>query len=251
MRRRPARVPQHRCACPRGSSVRRSALRGRRHPGLPGHLLLPRRARTASYFRSAIAHNTAELGGRSQSGEDGPFRWVAFVRILARSRYSMMATSPDGRLSTAGTPRLTRRPCIAARCCWTGHRAASTSSIRSTAAATTSVWPSISDPDVRAELDESLRGPGLAHRIHTRGGPAGTAAGAAVEPAPGRDRSHPRLVLPWPGPTRSRFTLLGCGRCVPGMPLITRLEFLDAGNSGKSAVSRQAISWTASAALSG
>ena len=66
------------------------------------------------------------------------------MRVLARSRYSMTATSPDGRLSTTGTPPLTRRPCIGARCCWTGHRAASTSSIRSTAA-TTSVWPSISD----------------------------------------------------------------------------------------------------------
>ena len=45
-------------------------------------------------------------------------------------------------------------------------------------------------------------------------------------------------------------TLLGCGRCVPGMPLITRLEFLEAGKSGKSAVSRHAISWTTFAALS-
>ena len=29
-----------------------------------------------SYFRSTIAHNTAELGGRSQSSEGGPFMWV-------------------------------------------------------------------------------------------------------------------------------------------------------------------------------
>ena len=67
------------------------------------------------------------------------------TRILARSRYSMMATSPDGRLSATGTPRSTRRPCIAARCSWIGHRAALTSSIRLTVAATTSVWLSISD----------------------------------------------------------------------------------------------------------
>ncbi len=32
-------------------------------------------------------------------------------------------------------------------------------------------------------------------------------------------------------------------------PLITRLEFLEVGKSGKSAVSRQAISWTTSTAL--
>ena len=64
-------------------------------------------------------------------------------------------------------------------------------------------------PDVQAELEESLRGPGLAHRIHTRRGAAGTAAGAAVEPAPGRDRSRPRLVLPWPGSARSRYYASG------------------------------------------
>ena len=29
-----------------------------------------------SYFRSTIAHNTAELGGRSQSSERGPFMWA-------------------------------------------------------------------------------------------------------------------------------------------------------------------------------
>lgn len=44
-------------------------------------------------------------------------------------------------------------------------------------------------------------------------------------------------------------TLLDCGRCVPGMLRITRLEFLDVGKLGKSAVSRHAISWTAPAAL--
>ena len=63
--------------------------------------------------------------------------------------------------------------------------------------ATVSAWPSISD--LTSGRDRRvLRGPGLAHRIHTRGGTAGTAARAAVEPAPRRDRSHPRLVLPWP-----------------------------------------------------
>ena len=29
-----------------------------------------------SYFRSTIAHNTAELDGRSQSSERGPFMWA-------------------------------------------------------------------------------------------------------------------------------------------------------------------------------
>ena len=30
-----------------------------------------------SYFRSTIAHNTVELGGRSQSSDGGPFMWAA------------------------------------------------------------------------------------------------------------------------------------------------------------------------------
>ena len=33
-----------------------------------------------SYFRSTIAHNTAEIGGRSQSVEGGPFLWVRHAR---------------------------------------------------------------------------------------------------------------------------------------------------------------------------
>jgi hypothetical protein len=33
-----------------------------------------------SYFRSTIAHNTAEIGGRSQSGDGGPFLWLQHAR---------------------------------------------------------------------------------------------------------------------------------------------------------------------------
>ena len=50
MRRRPARVPEHRRARPCGRPVRRGPLRGRRHPGRPGYLLLSRRARMALLF---------------------------------------------------------------------------------------------------------------------------------------------------------------------------------------------------------
>ena len=62
---------QHRCARPRGCSVRRSALRGHRHPGRPRHSCYHGERAWRSYFRSTIAHNTAERGGRSQSGEGG------------------------------------------------------------------------------------------------------------------------------------------------------------------------------------
>ena len=33
-----------------------------------------------SYFRSTIAHNTVEIGGRSQSAEGGPFMWLRHAR---------------------------------------------------------------------------------------------------------------------------------------------------------------------------
>ena len=59
-------------------------------------------------------------------------------------------------------------------------------------------------PDVQAELDGTsavLRWPG---DRRPWGGAAGTAARAGVEPAPRRDRTHPRLVLWRPRASRSR-----------------------------------------------
>ena len=47
--------------------------------------------------------------------------------------------------------------------------------------------------------------PELAARGHARSGAAATARRAPVEPAPGRNRSHPRLVLSRPGTPRSRL----------------------------------------------
>ena len=98
-----------------------------------------------SYFRSTIAHNTAEVDGRSQSSEGGPFMWVRHAHAW-EVEVSTTATSPHALLSMTAIPRLTLRGCTAARCCWTGRRAVSTSSTRSTAVATTSALPSTSVP---------------------------------------------------------------------------------------------------------
>jgi len=88
-------------------------------------------------------------------------------------------------------------------------------------------------PDVRAKLEESCA---------VLDWPTASVPGAA------------RLELPpelrWSLHHGPALTLLGCGHCVPGLPLITRLEFLEAGKSRKSAVSRQALSWTSSVVLS-
>jgi hypothetical protein len=89
--------------------------------------------------------------------------------------------------------------------------------------------------DVQAELEESYA---------VLCWPTPSAPGAArLELPPGL-----RWSLSQSAPAA---TLLGCGRCTPEIPLIARLEFLDVGQPGKSAVSRRAISWTTSAALSG
>ena len=85
--------------------------------------------------------------------------------------------------------------------------------------------------------------------------PAASVPGAArLELPPGLrwslHRGETDPILGWYSPGLGRrvpaFTLLGCGRCVPGAPLATRLEFLEVGKSSEAAVSRQAVSWCAS-----
>ena len=90
-------------------------------------------------------------------------------------------------------------------------------------------------PDVQAELDGSCAA--LCWRT------ASTPGAARLELPPELRWSLSRRV--------PATTLLGRGCCTPEVPLIARLEFLDADEPGKSAVSRRAISWTSSAALSG
>jgi Heparinase II/III-like protein len=105
-------------------------------------------------------------------------------------------------------------------------------------------------PDVQAELEELC--------VALDWPTASTPGAARLELPPGlrwslyRGETDPVLGRYFPGSGRRvpAVTLLGRGRSVPGMLLIARLEFLDVGKSGKSAVSRQAISWTPSAALS-
>jgi hypothetical protein len=106
-------------------------------------------------------------------------------------------------------------------------------------------------PDVAAELRESCA------VLNWPNAPA--PAAARLELPPGlrwslhSGETDPVLGSHAPGPGRRApaLTLLGRGRCLPGMPLITRLEFLDVGKSAKSAVSRQAVSWTTSVDLAG
>jgi len=101
-------------------------------------------------------------------------------------------------------------------------------------------------PEVQAELD----GPYAALRW-----PQAAAPGAARLELPSvlrwtlhQGQNDP--ILGWYSPGLGRrvpaLTLLGCGRCAPGIPLATRLEFLEVGTLSKPAGSRHDVSWCAS-----
>ena len=157
-----------------------------------------------SYFRSTIAHNTAELGGRSQSSESGPFMWARHahareIEVIDDGDIARWTAEHDG-YASLDPPAPHRRSVLLDR-----------------ASRSIDIIDEIDGgghdirlafhlgPEVYAELDGScavLRWPG---RIRSRDGAAGTAVGAAVEPAPGRDRSHPRVVLARPRPPRARL----------------------------------------------
>jgi hypothetical protein len=100
-------------------------------------------------------------------------------------------------------------------------------------------------PDVQVELDESSA---------TLSWPAASGPAAArLELPPGLSwslhRGETDPILGWYSPGFGRrvpaFTLLGCGRSVPGTPLPTRLEFLEGGKSATAAVSLKDVSWCA------
>jgi hypothetical protein len=201
-----------------------------------------------SYFRSTIAHNTAELGGRSQPREGGPFMWVRHahdrkVEVLDDGDIARWTAEYNG-YASLDPPARHRRSVLLDR-----------------AARSIDIVDQVNEgshdirlafhlgPDVRAELEASCA---------VLDWPAASTPGAArLELPPGMRWSLHRgeidPILGWYSRGLGRrvpaVTLLGCGRCAPGMPLITRLEFLEIGKSRKSAISQWAISWTTSAAL--
>ena len=202
-----------------------------------------------SYFRSTIAHNTAELGGRSQSGEGGPFMWVRHahtreIEVLDDGDIARWTAEHDG-YASLDPPALHRRSMLLDRA------SRSIDIIDQIDGGSHDIRLAFHlGPDVQAELEESCA---VLDWLT-----ASTPGAARLELPPGLrwslHRGETDPILGWYSHGLGRrvpaVTLLGCGRCVPGMPLITRLEFLEVGKSGKSAVSRQAVSWTTSAALS-
>ena len=61
----------------------------------PGTYCYHGEPRWRSYFRSTLAHNTIEVGGRDQSTSGGPFLWTRH----ARSRLIELETDADGEVT--------------------------------------------------------------------------------------------------------------------------------------------------------
>ena len=106
-------------------------------------------------------------------------------------------------------------------------------------------------PDVQAELNDS--GAILSWPEAATPGAARLELPLGLRWSLHRGETDP--ILGWYSPGLGRrvpaFTLLGCGRCVSGTPLVTRLEFLEVGDSERATASRWTVSWGASAARSG
>jgi Heparinase II/III-like protein/Heparinase II/III N-terminus len=197
-----------------------------------------------SYFRSTIAHNTAELAGRSQSSERGPFMWARHARtreieVLDDGDIASWTAEHDG-YSSLDPPARHRRSVLLDR----ASRSIDVIDVIEGGGHDIRLAFHLG-PEVQAVLDESaafLRWPGA----------SGPAAARLELPSALRwtlHRGETDPILGWYSPGLGRrvpaFSLLGCGRCVSGAPLATRLEFLEAGNSSKAAISRQAVSWCA------
>jgi Heparinase II/III-like protein/Heparinase II/III N-terminus len=204
---------------------------------------------TIAYFRSTIARNTAELSGRSQSGEGGPFMWVRHahtreIEVLDDGDIARWTAEHDG-YASLDPSALHRRSVLLDRA------SRSIDIIDQIDGGSHDIRLAFHlGPDVRAELEESCA---------LLDWPTASIPGAARLELPrglrwSLHRGETDPILGWYSHGLGRrvpaVTLLGCGRSVPGIPLITRLEFLEVSTPGKSAVSRHDISWTTSAVLS-
>jgi hypothetical protein len=187
-----------------------------------------------SYFRSTIAHNTVEIGGRNQSSERGPFMWAHHaqareVEVIDDGDIARWTAEHDGYASL--DPSASHRRSVLL------DRASSSIDIIDEIGGSHDIRLAFHlGPEVQAELDGScavLRWPGT------------PAAGAARLELPyalrwSLHRGETDPILGWYSPGLGRrvpvFILLGCGRCAAGAPLATRLEFTEAATSPKAAI---------------
>ena len=210
----------------------------------PGTYCYHGEPRWRSYFRSTIAHNTAELGGRSQSSERGPFMWGGHadareVEVIDDGDIATWTAEHDG-YASLDPPALHRRSVLLDRASRSlditdeieggshdirlAFHLGPEIQVQLNGCCAVLSWPALSTP-VAARLELA---PGLRWTLH-------------------QGETDP--ILGWYAPGLGRrvpaFSLLGSGRSTPGAPLATRLEFLDVGKSPAALVSREAIPWFA------
>ena len=178
-----------------------------------------------SYFRSTVAHNTIELGGRSQSVDSGPFMWQRHARAheIETSDVTWIAEH-DGYASLA-PPGWHRRSVILDR----SERLIKIIDVITGGAQDVRLGFHLG-PDVAAELAAAEPGGTCAFLRWNSG--AVTETARLELPRELRwtlHRGETDPVLGWYSPGLGQrvpaVTLLGQGRCVSGAPLITRLNF--------------------------
>jgi hypothetical protein len=200
-----------------------------------------------SYFRSTIAHNTVELGGRNSSSERGPFMWARHaqareIEVIDDGDIARWTAEHDG-YASLDPPASHRRSVLLDRASRsidiideiTDGGATGVTGSSGVAGVTGSSAVAGHDvrlafhlgPQVQVALDGSCA---------TLTWPQAEVPGAARLELPvalrwSLHRGQTSPILGWYSPGLGRrvpaFTLLGCGRCVPGAPLATRLEFLE------------------------
>ena len=193
-----------------------------------------------SYFRSTIAHNTAELAGQSQSSEGGPFLWLRHARtweIDVRDDGGVVSWTAEHDGYTALDPPARHRRTVRL------DRASRTIDIADEIGGGHDVRLAFHlGPDVDAELDGAsakLRWPGVA-----------TPGEARLELPPALrwslHKGEADPILGWYSTGLGRrlpaVTLLGRGRSEPGRPLRTRLELVSIGPAAESAITQSAVS---------
>jgi Heparinase II/III-like protein/Heparinase II/III N-terminus len=203
-----------------------------------------------SYFRSTIAHNTAEFDGRNQSTEGGPFMWVRHasgreIEVRDDGDIANWTAEHDG-YSVLSSPAWHRR--------------------------------SVQLDRISRHIDivDEVRGNGQDVRLAFHLGPevevrlegscaqlswsAGQGTGSARLELPcglrwSLHRGETDPILGWYSPGLGRrvpaFSLLGTGHCEPGEPLATRLAFIEATRTRQVDASWQVVSWNASGAQPG
>jgi hypothetical protein len=193
-----------------------------------------------TYFRSTIGHNTAEIGGRDQSEQSGPFMWARQARtrqIQSFEPQTAWTAEHDGYLALRPPAR---------------HRRT----------------VSLDQAGRGIEVTDVIDGAGHEVRLAFHLGPEVTAelagdratltwpAGSGTESAwlnlPREiswslHRGETSPILGWYSPGLGRrvpaFTLLGSGQCMPDTPLMTRLQFTETGQSSGFVASGRTVEW--------